>query len=57
VNKCANIKVLENKNELLNIFTEYSNSGLIILLISKLFYISHVAVFRKVLIHNMLKIE
>jgi hypothetical protein len=34
----------------------YNNSCLIILLISNLFYISHIAVFRKVLIHNMFKI-
>jgi len=57
MNKWTDIKVLENKNELPNIFTEYNNSGLIILLISKLIYISHVAVFRKVLIHSMFKIE
>jgi len=48
---------LENKNELPYIFTEYNDSGLIILLISKLFYISHIAVSIKVLIHNMFKIE
>jgi len=48
---------LENKNKLPNIFTEHNNSDLIIQFIRKLFYISHVAVFRKVLIHNMFKIE